>query len=293
MNCVPHAVTAAGMTRYNAARMATLRVDEFELFYEERGTGTPLVFLHGLGSSTRDWKFQLEHFSKHYRCVAFDLPGSGQSKDLKNPHGPFTVAGFARAIAGALRQLGLAPAHVVGLSMGGMTSLQLAADAPDVLRSLTVVNAGASLIARTFKERLILGVRALVTKTMGPRGVAKLVAPRLFPRPEQQSLRDTFIAQMADNEPRAYAAASRALMGWTVEDRMSSLRLPVLFIAADQDYTPVAMKQTLAARIPGAQVVVIPNSHHAVPVECPDAFNTVLDAALAKFASQKGPEANR
>ena len=72
--------------------MATLRVDDFEVFYEERGTGTPLVFLHGLGSSTRDWKFQLEHFSKHYRCVA--------------------------------------PAHVVGLSMGGMTSLQLALDAP-------------------------------------------------------------------------------------------------------------------------------------------------------------------
>ena len=77
---------------------------------------------------------------------------------------------------------------------------------------------------------------------------------------------------------------------------MSSLRLPVLFVAADQDYTPVEMKQALAARIPGAEVIVIPNSHHAVPVECPDAFNTVLESALVKFAtltSEKGPGATR
>ena len=264
-----------------SADVATLRVDDVELFYEERGSGSPLVFLHGLGSSTRDWKFQLEHFSPRFRCVAFDLPGSGRSKDLGHPHGPFTLAGFAKALAGGMKQLGLAPAHVVGLSMGGMTGLQLALDAPEVVRTLTVVNAGASVIASTFKERLLLGVRALVTKTMGPRGVAKLVAPRLFPRADQKDLRDTFIAQMADNEPRTYAAVSRALMGWTVEERVGALKCPVLFVAADQDYTPLSMKEALARRIPGAKVVVIPNSHHAVPVECPQAFNAVLEAALA------------
>lgn len=262
--------------------MPTLWVDDVELFYEEQGAGPPLVFLHGLGSSTRDWKFQFEHFSKSYRCVAFDLPGSGQSKDLKHPTGPFTVAGFARAVAGGMRQLGIAPAHVVGLSMGGMTSLQLALDAPEVVRTLTVVNAGASVVARTFKERLLLLVRALVTKTLGPKGVGKLVAPRLFPLPEQGELRATFIRQMADNEPRAYAAVSRAVMGWSVEDRVAQLRCPVLFIAADADYTPVAVKEVLARRIPGARVVVIPNSHHAVPVECPAAFNAVLAESLAK-----------
>lgn len=265
--------------------MATVRVDDFELFYEERGSGPPLVFLHGLGSSTRDWKFQLEHFSKHYRCVAFDLPGSGHSRDLKHPHGPFTVERFAKAVALAMKELGLAPAHVIGLSMGGMTSLQLGLDAPEVVRSLTVVNAGASVIARTFKERLLLGLRAVVTKTMGPRGVAKLVAPRLFPRADQAELRSTFITQMADNEPRAYAASSRALMGWSVEERVSELKRPVLFVAADEDYTPVASKEALAKKIAGAQVVVISNSHHAVPVECPEAFNAVVDAALSKFSA--------
>jgi pimeloyl-ACP methyl ester carboxylesterase len=71
------------------------------------------------------------------------------------------------------------------------------------------------------------------------------------------------------------------VLEYSVEDRVPSLKAPVLFVAADADYTPVATKQALAARIPGAKVVVVPNSHHAVPVECPDAFNAVIDEWLA------------
>jgi pimeloyl-ACP methyl ester carboxylesterase len=256
--------------------MPVLRLDDTELFYETRGDGPPIVFLHGLGSSTRDWQFQLEPFSQRYRCVAFDLPGSGQSKDLAHPHGPFSLPGYAKVVAAGMKQLGVAPAHVVGLSMGGMTSLQLALDFPEVVRSITVVNAGASVIPRTLKERWLLTVRALVTKTLGPRGVAKLVAPRLFPRPEQAELRETFIRQMSTQHPRTYAAVSRAVMGWSVEERVGALRCPTLLVAADADYTPVAVKEALARRIAGAKVVVVPDSHHALPVERPEAFNAVL-----------------
>jgi pimeloyl-ACP methyl ester carboxylesterase len=264
--------------------MPALHLDDTELFYETRGDGPPLVFLHGLGSSTRDWQLQLEPFSQRYRCVAFDLPGSGQSKDLAHPHGPFSLPGYAKVVAAAMKHLGIAPAHVVGLSMGGMTSLQLALDFPEVVRSITVVNAGASVIPRTLKERWLLGVRALVTKTLGPRGVAKLVAPRLFPRPEQAELRETFIRQMSTQHPRTYAAVSRAVMGWSVEARVGDLRCPTLLVAADADYTPVAIKEDLARRISGAKVVVVPDSHHALPVERPEAFNAVL----AQFLDELG-----
>jgi pimeloyl-ACP methyl ester carboxylesterase len=260
--------------------MPTLRVDDVELFYEERGEGPPLVFLHGLGSSSADWAFQLEHFSERFRCVAFDLPGSGRSKDLKHPQGPFTIGGYARAVAAAMKQLGLAPAHVVGLSMGGMTGLQLALDAPEVVKSLYVVNASGSVVAGTLRMRLLLGLRAVVTKTLGPPGVARLIAPRLFPRPEQGELRATFIRNMAALEPRTYAAVSSAVMGWSVEERVGQLRCPVVLVASDADYTPVAVKHELARRIPGARVVVVPDAHHALPVEWPDRFNALLDASL-------------
>lgn len=260
--------------------MPTLRVGDVELFYEEVGAGPPLVFLHGLGSSTRDWAFQFEHFSKTHRCVAFDLPGSGRSKDLAHPKGPFSLGGFAAAIAGGMTALGVAPADVVGLSMGGMTSLQLALDAPQVVRSATVVNATGAVVARSMREQLLLGVRSLVTRLLGPRGVGFLVAPFLFPKPEHRSLRAQFARQMAENDRAAYEASSRALLGWSVEDRLPTLGLPVTFIAAEHDYTPVEAKRSLAARMPNARVIVVPDSHHALPVECPAQFNQVLEQVL-------------
>ncbi len=258
-----------------------LSVEGIELFYEERGSGPPLIFLHGLGSSTRDWAPQLEHFSTQWRCVAFDLPGSGRSKASARPHGPFSIAGFAKVVAAAMKALSIAPAHVVGLSMGGMTCLQLALDAPEVVRSITVVNASASVVAKTVKARAVLALRAVLTRTLGPKAVGKLVAPRLFPRPHEQALRDQFVAQLAAQNPRTYAAVSRAVMGWSVEDRVQTISCPVVFITADADYSPVSVKQALAARIHGAKVIVVPDSHHALPIEKPEVFNAVLAASLA------------
>jgi pimeloyl-ACP methyl ester carboxylesterase len=143
-----------------------------------------------------------------------------------------------------------------------------------------VVNAIASVVPRTFREHVLLTIRGLVTRTLGPRGVARLIAPMLFPRPEHHDLRTTFIRQMAENDPRTYQEVSRALLGWSVEDRVAQLACPVLIVAADQDYTPLAAKYALAKRIPGARVVVVSDSHHALPVEKPDEFNAILEEAL-------------
>jgi 3-oxoadipate enol-lactonase len=256
--------------------MALLRVDDVELFYEDEGSGPPLVFLHGLGSSSEDWEFQRAHFKSRFRCLSFDLPGSGRSKATP----PFSLSMFARVIAGALTQLGTGPVHLVGLSMGGMTSLQLALDFPQLVKTLTVVNASASVVAKTFKEKALLGFRGLVTKVMGPPGVAKLVAPRLFPKPEHAALRAQFIARVTSNDPTCYLASSRAIFGWSVEERVHTLRCPVTLLCAAADYSPVSVKEVLAAKIPDAKVIVVPDSHHALPVECPDAFNTALEPLL-------------
>jgi pimeloyl-ACP methyl ester carboxylesterase len=262
--------------------MASLNIDGVELYYQEQGAGPVVVFLHGLGSSSQDWEFQFQHFSKAYRCVGFDLPGSGQSKDPRHLHGPFSVQSFARTIATAMKQLGLAPAHVVGLSMGGMTGLQLALDAPEVVRTLTVVNATASVQPTGLREKALLGVRKVLTRTLGPRGVALLVAPRLFPKPQQEELRTRFIENMATLDRRTYAAVSAAVMAFSVEDRVHQLRCPLLLIASDGDYTPVALKEALVARVRGAKLVVVPDAHHALPIENPPAFEAVLEPFLAQ-----------
>lgn len=261
--------------------MPKQRIGDVELYYEIVGAGEPLVLIHGLGSSTQDWEWQVPTFSERYKVITADMRGHGQSD---KPPGPYSVPQFAADTAGLLRHLDSSPAHVVGISMGGMIGLQLAVDAPELVRSLTVVNSGVELIARTFKEKLAVWQRFALVRLVGMRRMGEFLAGRLFPRPEEDGLRATFVQRWAENDQRAYLDAMRALVGWSVSERLGEIRCPTLVIASDQDYTPVAEKEAYVARIAQAQLVVIEDAHHAVTAERPEAFNRALAEFLDSLA---------
>jgi len=250
-----------------------LPLRDINLYYEVAGQGDPIVFIHGLGSSARDWEYQVPFFAPRYRVVVFDVRGHGRSD---KPPGPYSVPLFAQDAAALIRALEAAPAHVVGISMGGMIALQLAVDEPALVRSLVVVNSGPELVVRTFRERLMILQRFLIVRLLGMRKMGEVLSQRLFPRPDQAPLRQMFVERWAENDPRAYREAMRALVGWSVADRLGDIRCPTLVIASDQDYTPVSAKEAYVARMPNARLVVIPDAHHAVTVERPDEFNQVL-----------------
>jgi pimeloyl-ACP methyl ester carboxylesterase len=253
--------------------MPVLPLRDINLYYEVAGQGDPIVFIHGLGSSARDWEYQVPFFAPRYRVVVFDVRGHGRSD---KPPGPYSVPLFAQDAAALIRALEAAPAHVVGISMGGMIALQLAVDEPALVRSLVVVNSGPELVVRTFRERLMILQRFLIVRLLGMRKMGEVLSQRLFPRPDQAPLRQMFVERWAENDPRAYREAMRALVGWSVADRLGDIRCPTLVIASDQDYTPVSAKEAYVARMPNARLVVIPDAHHAVTVERPEEFNQVL-----------------
>jgi pimeloyl-ACP methyl ester carboxylesterase len=91
---------------------------------------------------------------------------------------------------------------------------------------------------------------------------------------------------MATNDRRSYAATQRALIGFDVAARISSIDIPVLVVASDQDYTPVAHKHEYARHMQRARVVVVPDSRHALPIEEPDKLQPILDAFLAEGREQ-------
>ncbi len=266
-----------------AVQTRRVRVGNAELHCEMAGAGEPVLFIHGLGSCTEDWQPQIDHFRHGYRVVACDLRGHGRSS---KPRGPYSIESFASDVASMLRELQTGPAHVVGISLGGMVAFQLAVDAPELVRSLTIVNSGPAVPAATFKQRLPLHIRLVYARVLGLRGMAKMIAKRLFPKPGQESLQRAFIARLAANDKHCYLASLRAIFaGWSVADRLAQIRCPVLVLAADQDYTPLALKQAYAARLPDARVVVIADSRHAVPMEKPREFNEALATFLASMAS--------
>ncbi len=259
--------------------MPRMVVNGIDVYYETSGHGEPLVFIHGLGSSTRDWAPQVAEFCTKYNVITEDLRGHGQSD---KPPGPYSIPMFASDTAGLLGELGTTPAHVVGISLGGAVALQLALDAPALVRSLTVVNSGPSLGGTPEQQKAEIDRRVNIVQQMGMRAMGQALAPNLFPKPEHESLRRDFIENWASNDPQAYIEATRSMLGWDVTSQIPGIRCPALILTADQDYTPVAAKEAYARTMPNARVKVIPNTHHAIPMEAPEAFNVALMQFLAE-----------
>jgi pimeloyl-ACP methyl ester carboxylesterase len=267
--------------------MPLARIQGLEVYYEVRGSGEPLLLIHGLGSSTQDWEHQVDRFAERYTVVTYDVRGHGQSG---KPRGRYSVPQFARDAAGLIERLGIGPMHVQGISMGGMIALQLAVDAPHLVRSLTIVNSGPEMILRTMKQRIAIYQRFVIVRLMGMRKMGLVLSTALLPRPEHEQMRALFVERWARNNPGAYLRALRALIGWSVSARLGTIKCPTLILTADQDYTPVAYKQFYTAAIPGAQLVVIRDSRHMLPLERPAEYNdAVMDFLAGVTAKQAVP----
>jgi len=256
--------------------MPTLLINNCNIYYEIIGQGDPLLFIHGLGSSSRDWQDQIDSFSKTHQVIVFDVRGHGQSD---KPDGPYSIPLFAKDTALLIEHLEVAPLSVVGISMGGMIAFQLAVDRPDLIKKLVTVNNTPEFVVRTFKERLNIWQRFLVLRLLGMRKIGEILSKRMFPKPEQAGIRATFVKRWAENDPRAYRDAMRAIVGWSVMDQIENIKCPTLTLASDNDYTSVAEKQAFTEKIPNGKLIVIEDARHALPVERPAEFN----AALGEF----------
>jgi 3-oxoadipate enol-lactonase len=261
--------------------MPHLNVNGINLYYETTGHGQPLVFIHGLGSSTRDWQDQVAAFSGTYQVTTLDLRGHGQSD---KPKGPYSMAMFAADSAGLLDRLGLGTCHLVGLSLGGGVAFQLALDFARQVKTLTIVNSAPIGLEDSPAGRAEVDRRTAIVRQVGMKAMGQALSPNLFPAEGQADLRETFNQRWSENDPDAYLEALLSMVGWSVMPRVGAITCPALILAADQDYTPVALKQSYAALMPKAELVVIPDSHHALPMEKPAEFNRALGDFLARQA---------
>jgi len=258
-----------------------ITVGEMTLHYDERGDGdgVPIVLLHGLGSSSADWAFQLPALAMRHRVLAVDLRAHGRSS---RPRGRLTVEAMADDVAALLTALGVPPAHLVGLSLGGCVALTLALDHPERVRSLTLVNAFARLTPAGPRGVLRMLTRLALLACAPMRVVAAHVARGLFPRPDQQALYLAAVASIGSNPRATYVSAIRALLGFDVRRRLAAVRCPTLVVAGDRDTTvALAAKTRLQRGIAGAELLVVLDSGHATPCDQAERFNAALLAFVA------------
>lgn len=269
--------------------METMTLPTYEsrgqrLAYRAKGEGEPLLLLHAFPLSHRMWEPQIAAFSGSHRCLAPDFPGFGAS-ELPG-EGASRMDDFATDAVALLDHLGISRAVVCGLSMGGYAALALWERHPERIRGLVLADTRSGADAPEGRERRLALAERVLTEGSGflaGEMPAKLLgASTLEQRPE---LRRTIAEWSAGARPAGVAAASRGMA--ERPDRtglLAGLSVPVLVVVGEEDtLTPPEESRSMAERIPGAELVVIPGAGHLSSLERPEAFNEALRRFLRRL----------
>ena len=246
--------------------------DGLRLRYLDTGDGDSIILVHGLGERIEGWKFQIDEFSKHFRVLALDLRGFGESEIPAE----FTGAeDFARDIFNLMEHVGIEKAHLLGLSMGGIACLAFYKLYPEKVKSLILADTTAY-----FPEefRGALSERLRLMDEMGMEGIAAAIAELSIHRddPELKKLVRDIIAK---NDLNFYRKVTVELARADYRDLLPNIRVPTLVIVGEYDVTtPPELSRYMADRIPGAELRIVKNSAHLAKLENSDEFNAyVLD----------------
>lgn len=276
-----------------------------ELAYVElnaRGPRGTLVFLHGLGSYLKLWRYQLDAFAAQgWHVVALDLPGYGKSD--KPEAFPYTPDALAEAVREACAALGLVRPVVVGHSLGGQTALAWAEAHPDALRALVLV-APAGFETFTPQEKAFLSAVVTPERIMNAReaDVRLSVAAANFARwrLELEWLIEERLALASAQDMPAYARANvKSMAGLANDDAvregLGRVRAPTLIVFGEadalipnrylhRDLTTRDVMRVGERAIPGAKLVGIGGCGHASQLDCPRELNAALEQFLEGLA---------
>ena len=266
--------------------MPTLKADDgVKLYYEETGTGVPIVFVHEFAGDYRTWEPQVRHFSRRYRCVTYNARGYPPS-DVPADVEHYSQQHARDDIRSVMDGLGIQRAHVVGNSMGGFASLHFGIAHSD--RALSCVVAGCGYGAHPEQYAQFQAQSRALAKTMLEEGMAK-VAATYGHGPARLQLRDkdphgfaefirTFSehsAQGSANTMLGYQARRASLYDLTAD--MARIAAPVLIVAGDEDDPTLEPSLLMKRTIPGAALAVLPGSGHMTNLEEPALFNRLLE----------------
>lgn len=222
-----------------------------------------LVLLNSLGSTLAMWEPQIEALAARFRVVRLDTRGHGRSPV---PPGPYSLADIGGDVLALLDRLGIARAHLAGVSLGGMTAMWLAIHAPDRVDRLVLCCTSAKIGPPS-----VWADRARLVRTEGTGAVADAVIARWLSATWAATHPDEFrrLREMIAATPKeGYAGCCDAIEVMDQEAELAGIRAPTLVIAgADDPATPPDHGARIAASVPGARMAVIPYAMHLANIE--------------------------
>jgi proline iminopeptidase len=271
--------------------------DNVRLYYEEVGQGTPILFVHEFASDHRGWEPQMRAFGQRHRCIAYSARGYTPSDVPADPNA-YSYLHVMRDAVAVLDHLKIDKAHLVGLSMGGYTSLQVALNHPERVRSLVLAGTGSGS-ERSYTDDFHKHARALgdTFEREGSAAVAKSYG--LGPSRVPFLLKDPrgfaeFSRQLAEHDAQGSANTSRGFQGarpslYDFESEIKKLATPVLIVVGDEDDRCIEpslfLKQTIAA----SGLVMLAKTGHVVNLEEPALFNQVVGDFLDRVEAGRWP----
>lgn len=260
--------------------------DGVKLYYEEAGSGLPLVFVHEFGGDYRSFEQQMRYFSRRYRCIAYNARGYPPSDVPDNP-AQYSQEHARDDVLAVLDGLGIDKAHVAGVSMGASATLHFGLKYPQRARSLVVCGCGTGSepdkVAQ-FRRDCEAQAHRFETRTMQEvvdAGYA-LGASRVQLQNKDPRGWEEFRAHLVEHSPRGAALTMRGVQGrrvsiYELTEGMKKLTVPALIVCGDEDDNCVMPSILMKRNIPSAGLVMLPRTGHAVNLEEPALFNSMAD----------------
>ena len=254
-----------------------------DIHHDRRGTGPPVVLVHGLGGTAAAiWKHLAPQLGDEFTVVTYDLRGAGESAC---PPGPYSLDDFVGDLRSLVEQLDLERPALVGHSFGGTIALAYAAEHPAEVSAVAAAGGPTDL---PDAARQGLRDRAETVEASGMDAVAETVATNgtapSFRERRPDELR-AFVGVLAGSDPAGYAATCRAIAGFDLSGRLERIEAPVLLLGGDLDgVAPPGAQAETAGRIAGARYVQVPDCGHILPWEKPDVLRDEVVGFLRAHA---------
>ncbi len=256
--------------------MAYVSADNAHVWWESTGRGSPLLLINGLSSPSASWFRLTPLLTEQHAVLTFDNPGTGRTK-TSDPG--FTMTTMSGAAAAVIRAAERGPAHVLGLSMGGLVAQDLALQHPDLVASLILVSTHAGGPHMTQDQGTLDAVARAGDLPPGER--TRLLATMAFAdsTPQERIADDLAVRAAHPTTPEGYAAQLTATSTWERLSDLNRITCPTLVLhgAADRMVSPENARM-LVTHIPRARLVQLEGCGHSVSTDQPEnAARTVLD----------------
>jgi 3-oxoadipate enol-lactonase len=263
--------------------------DDVRLYFEEAGSGTPILFLHEFAADHTNWEPQMRYFSRGHRCIAYSARGYTPS-DVPPSAEAYSYKHFYTDALAVLDHLKIAKAHFIGLSMGSYSSLQVALHAPERMLSMTLAGVGSGSNLENLEAfRKQCRDNAEQFEKLGSADVAKVTReapgriPFLVKDPRGHA---DFYAALARHDAKGSANTMRGFQAgrpsiYTLTEAIRKAATPALIICGDEDDSCVEPSLFLKKHLPAAGLTFFPKSGHVLNLEEPALFNAMVERFIA------------